>query len=214
MDFAHRYVTVADPLTAFKETCFELAGLSFACRFREGPKVVPLQGWGVDELQRHIVELLHESAAVAEGDGEMAPHLGDDYLSALSRGLSRAHKAFHRRGYLGERRPTPIGLQPGAVVVQHVVNELVVHTWDLATSMNVRLKYPDWLPERSLLSWQAFFDTFGRPAHNFDPEQPAPPNATAATKLAAYLGRKVPDIPAVVSSPGAPPRLSALELPG
>jgi uncharacterized protein (TIGR03086 family) len=201
MDFADRYVTVADPLAAFDQTLFELAGLAMLAGSDIMPVTNPLAGWSFDQLLRHITELLHENAALAEGV-EYSPPIHVEWAMAITGAGVRARSAFRRRGYVVERAPTPLGIHPGSVVIQHVVNELAVHCWDLATSLNRRNHFPDWLPERCQASWQVFFDTYGRPAHNFEPEQPAPPDATATTRLAAYLGRKIPDMPVVLVRPG------------
>ncbi|WP_203912756.1 hypothetical protein [Rhizocola hellebori] len=209
MDFADRFVTVADPLAAFEQTYFELGALAVLAASYPDLTAFSLAGWRFQDLQRHVTELLHEYAAVAEGV-EYSPPIHVEWGLAMATAANRARTAFRRRGYVAERAPTPIGIQPGSVVVQHVVNELTVHCWDLATMMNRRNFFPDWLPERCQLSWQAFFDTYGRPAHNFDPEQPAPPDATPTTRLAAYLGRKIPDLPVVLIRPGETPEVRNL----
>lgn len=197
MSFADRFVTVANPLAAYKEVHVDLVAsrltATIIASIRDDPIRVPVRGWSPDALLHHLDEFLHEVVA------EVEPELPDPWAHVQRESSSiRLFKAFHRPGYVGERGPTPLGIQPGAVMIQYVINELAAHSWDFSTAINRRNCLPDWLAERALLSWKVFFETFGRPAKHFDPERPAPPNATAATRLAAFLGREIPDSPVVL----------------
>ncbi len=209
MDFADRFVTVANPLKAFTEAYTDLIGAKLVAQmigsFSTDPIVVPVRGWSLDALLRHLNEFLLEIAAAVEEPGVAETLDVEEFHS----GAMRVYRAFHRPHYVGERRPTPLGVQPGSVMIQYVINELVAHSWDFTTAINRRNRLPDWLAERCLLSWQVFFETFGRPAEHFDPERPPPPNPTVLTRLAAYLGREVPDTPVVL---WRDPELIALDL--
>src|SRR5688572_30816224 len=199
MNFADRFVTVANPLAAYKEIHIDLGATRVAAAIvgsiSADPVGEPLRGWSFDALLHHVDEFLFEVAAAVGAEPADAWPPGP---SVHRDSATRLFRAFHRPGYVGERRPTPLGIQPGAVMIQYVINELAAHSWDFSTALNRRNQLPDWLVERSLLSWQVFFETFGRPAAHFDPERPAPPNATAATRLAAFLGREIPDSPVVL----------------
>jgi uncharacterized protein (TIGR03086 family) len=77
-------------------------------------------------------------------------------------------------------------------MVQHVINELLVHGWDLAKATGQPTAPATDLAEEALLVVHAWF---GNPRQTpetwFAPQQPAPPGASAADRLAAYLGRVV-----------------------
>ena len=103
--------------------------------------------------------------------------------------METARVAFARPGYLDTVAATPIGAQPGAVLLQHVVNELLMHACDLAAVLGETPDLPDELYGRSEASWAAFFAEFGRPASDFAAARPAAEQATAAERLGAYLGR-------------------------
>jgi uncharacterized protein (TIGR03086 family) len=181
-DFATRYVTLPDPLGAFDDVYYEVTGLLFAAgQHPEAP----------DWLLSHVVELCDEYAAVAEGSPEPPPDRGADHVAAFAEAGRRARHAFREEDYLESDHLTPIGILPGSVTVQHVVNELVAHAWDIAHAIGAELHLPDELFDRVQESWQVFFETFGRPELNFEPEQLAPEDASAADRLAAYLGRTV-----------------------
>ncbi|WP_020574255.1 TIGR03086 family metal-binding protein [Actinopolymorpha alba] len=203
-DFATAFVTIDDPFAAFDlaveevATLFAVADSSAATNHT----VVPLDDWSSELLRHHVVSLLEEYAAVAEGkpergptppqaDGrpiaEDLPHRASDFLAAAA----HARQALCRPEVLAGTRDTQIGPQPGAAVLQHVLNELISHAWDLARSLGRKVTLPDELVEQCQASWRAFFDAFGRPSVNFQPEQPTPADASAADRLAAYLGRRV-----------------------
>jgi hypothetical protein len=77
--------------------------------------------------------------------------------------------------------------------VQHVVNELIVHGWDLArgTGQGADIA-PAWAGD-CLRSWEAFFAEYPREqlTYNFGPEREAPVVASPTDRVAAYLGRRV-----------------------
>jgi uncharacterized protein (TIGR03086 family) len=187
-DFADRYVTLPDPLAAFDEAYYEMTGLLFASMKHPG---TPLGSWSFDRLREHVVQLCDEYAAVAEGVVDEVPDRGNDFVVAFAESARRARHAFYAPDYLHGRRDTPIGLMPGSATVQHVVNELVSHAWDIAHAIGGKVRVPDDIIDRCRLSWQVYFETFGRPGFNFEPEKPAPEDGSAADRLAAYLGRTV-----------------------
>jgi uncharacterized protein (TIGR03086 family) len=188
IDFADRYVTLPDPLDAYDEAIYEVTGLLFGAMNHPG---APTGSWSFDDLRQHVVQLCDQYAALAEGVAEPPPDRGTDYVLAFGDAARRARHAFRQPDYLYAREETPIGLMPGSATVQHVVNELVVHAWDIAHAIGREVRVPDDIIDRCRLSWQVYFETYGRPEFNFDPEKPAPPDASAADRLAAYLGRTV-----------------------
>jgi uncharacterized protein (TIGR03086 family) len=181
-DFAARYLTLPDPLGAFDDIYYELTGLLFKASRRLDPP---------EWLLSHVVELCDEYAAVAEGSSGPQPDRGPDHVAGFADAARRARHAFSADGYLESDHLTPIGIVPGAMTVQHVVNELVSHAWDIAHAIDTELHLPDELFDQVRESWRAFFETYGRPEINFEPEQPAPADASAGDRLAAYIGRTV-----------------------
>lgn len=194
-DFADRFVTIDAPLTAFDLVTAEVTTL-LAVADNAGGGAVPLDGWSAVRLRQHFVETLAEYTAAVEGAPPRPPgspvptdlpHRAADFRAAAA----RARDAFARPGALTAVWRTQIGPQPGAAVLQHVLNELISHAWDLARSVDRTVALPDALVGQCQASWRAFFETFGRPEVNFGPERAAPAGASAADRLAAYLGRTV-----------------------
>jgi uncharacterized protein (TIGR03086 family) len=197
-DFARQYVTIDDPIAAFDKVVDVVAGLlASADRADSQPDaaMIPLD-WSFETLRYHFVETLEEYTAVAGGRPERAegspspehrPQSAADFLAAAA----RARQAFSRPDVITGVLHTQIGPQPGGVVLQHVLNELISHAWDLARAVDRPVTLPSALVEQCRASWQAFFVEFGRPSVNFEPEQPVPADASEMDRLAAYLGRAV-----------------------
>src|SRR5262249_10844077 len=99
-------------------------------------------------------------------------------------------EAFSRPGMLEQPYESPWGEVPGAVMVQHVINELLAHGWDLARATG---QGTDLAPEaaRSALDVLRAWHGHARPGGRYAPPQPAPADANPADRLAAYLGRTV-----------------------
>lgn len=196
-DFESQYVTIDDPLTAFDLVVEDVAALLAVADQAHAPDKAALPlGWSFETLRYHFVETLEEYTGVAGGRPERAesspvpdhrPHNAADFLAAAT----RARQAFSRPDVLTGVFHTQIGPQAGRVVFQHVLNELISHTWDLARALDRPVTLPSALVEQCQASWRAFFSEFGRPGVNFEPELHVPADAPAADRLAAYLGRAV-----------------------
>jgi uncharacterized protein (TIGR03086 family) len=151
----------------------------------------PCDKWTVRDVINHMTfGNLMAVAMLADDEppDRAADHLGSDPSAAFSRSVSAARAALSAPGALSKVVRTPLGEQPGAFVVHMRINELIVHSWDLARATGQPTDIEPDLAEAALAQWRARLTT--RPPDGpFAPEQPAPPNATAADRLAAFLGR-------------------------
>lgn len=156
----------------------------------------PLPGWTVRALIQHLAEVNAEFAAVA--GGEPAPDRGVDPtragngnpIAAFHHEARVAQAVFSRPGMPERIYQFPWGEEPGTKIVQHVIDEMLIHGWDLARATGQSATFPDDLVEQSFGSWQAWFAERPRSTgDNFGPEQPAPPDAQPIDRLAAFLGR-------------------------
>lgn len=184
------YLTLPDPLAAYDTITAEVGALAGTVTAERMDDPTPCAGWTVRRLLRHLAFIGDRYATLAEG--APPPEDEPDYpdpVAAFGAHAARARAAFARPGYLTEVAPTPIGPQPGAVTVQHVVNELTTHGWDLARALGVSTDVAPQLAPRALASWRSFLDGATRDGGPFGPERPAPSGATEADRLAAYLGR-------------------------
>jgi uncharacterized protein (TIGR03086 family) len=75
-----------------------------------------------------------------------------------------------------------------------VIIEMLAHGWDLAVATGQPTDLAPAAAERTLAVVPVFYGAVPRtPGSSFGPERPAPADATATDRLAAYLGRSVVD---------------------
>ena len=153
----------------------------------------PCTEWDVRALINHVVGGNLRFAAMVTG--EPAPGgddvLGGDPLASFRDSFGRLCEAFDRPDFLGQVFPTPLGEGPGTLLVELRVVELTVHTWDVAAAIG---RPRDLDPE--LVAFVAGV-LRSRPIPRgvngpFAAEQPSPPGAADADRLAAFAGRVVP----------------------
>ncbi len=144
-------------------------------------RTTPCSDWSVSELVDHLVQTPHKFARMVRGEDvdwtAPTPHETDP-LTAYRR------QADELRAALADAPDAPPGPEWQCA-------ELAVHSWDLATALDRSTADldPD-VAERGLAFMQASLTDDNR-APAFDPEQPAPPDADAYTRIAAFAGRKV-----------------------
>jgi uncharacterized protein (TIGR03086 family) len=154
----------------------------------------PCTEWDVRALVGHVVGgNLGFATLAAGGPGPDSGRdvLGGDPLASFQDSFGRLCEAFDRPGFLEQAFPTPLGEGSGALLVEMRLVELTIHTWDVA----IAIGWPrDLDPELvgfagSVLRSRPIPREVGGP---FAPEQPSPPGATDADRLAAFAGRIVP----------------------
>lgn len=193
-DFVARYVTLADPLAAYDEVVAAVEKVVARTSVDHFALPTPCEGWTVHKILDHLVETMDMYGDLARGvlpiEGEERRY--DDPVAAFPVMAARTRAAFAAPEFLDTIADTPIGPQPGRAVVQHVVNELTTHGWDLARATGRSTDLVPHIATDVLSSWQAFLGTWDRTGNpNFAAERAAPDGATAADRVAAYLGRAV-----------------------
>lgn len=149
-------------------------------------------GWDLRTLLNHMVLENLAHAALASGGPMAAPdagtdYLGDDHVAAFRASADRAHAALTDPALL--HRTFGSQEAPGAFVAQMLVNEQLTHSWDLARATGQHTDLAPATAERALPAARAFYGDVPRTATTYRFEQPVPADATAADRLAAYLGR-------------------------
>jgi uncharacterized protein (TIGR03086 family) len=193
-DFAAKYVTLADPLAAYDEVVKAVGAVVERTAVDQFPQPTPCEGWTVHKILNHLVETMDMYGDLARGvmpvEGEERTY--DDPVAAFPVMAERTRLAFAAPGYLDAVADTPIGAQPGRAVVQHVVNELIAHGWDLARATGQGTNLAPRVATDVLASWKAFLGTWDRSGNpNFAAERLAPAGATPADRVAAFLGRNI-----------------------
>ncbi|WP_433355903.1 TIGR03086 family metal-binding protein [Microtetraspora malaysiensis] len=151
----------------------------------------PCGDWDVRALLDHLVWENLIWAGLAEGTPRSdfgADHLGSDHVAAFRTAARATLAGFRRPGMLRRQ----YGQAPGWRLVEQLTIEMLVHGWDLARAIG---RPTDLAPDVAEAIMPVVRETYGdlprTPGGSFGPARPAPSDATAADRLAAYLGRPV-----------------------
>jgi uncharacterized protein (TIGR03086 family) len=106
----------------------------------------PCPEWDALTMARHMIAILDRVTGVSHGRDLMAmPVFTDvpthDLVDAFDGAAARLHDAWSDPALLEREMTLPFGVLPGAAVMGAYSAELLVHTWDLATAIDVA---PDW----------------------------------------------------------------------
>lgn len=178
-------------LYAYDQVTRDLMALVAAVRPGDLALPTPCAGWTVRQLLDHMVWENLMAASVAEDaprTDHTADHLGDDHFAAFADSVRAARAAFTGSGML-HRTYGPYEA-PGAMIVQQVVVELLAHGWDLARATGAPTVLTPEVAEETLAAARRIYGAAPRTAgSSFAPERSAPAGASAADRLAAFLGR-------------------------
>jgi uncharacterized protein (TIGR03086 family) len=194
-NFATRFVTTCDVLSGYDQVVAYVERLIGQASERYTAPT-PCAQWTVRDLVCHLAFVNHRYAEVAE-ESEHPPFSQRSYpdpAAAFGEWAQRARVAFRQPGFLDKVITTPIGAQPGAVVVQHVLNELLVHGWDLAKALGQPTDFLPDLARQSLTSWREVYTEMGEPPRSpatIDTPRAVTGSATSLDQLAAYMGRDI-----------------------
>lgn len=155
----------------------------------------PCASWKVRDLINHIVGGHRFFGAGLRGEqpgGEVDDASGD-YVGAFDEVTSSTVAGFGAPGALDKSYTLPFGTMPGSAFMGLATTDTFVHAWDLAKATGQSTDLDPQLAEALLAqSKAAIQDAFRGPeGAPFGPEAEAPADATAADRLAAFLGRSV-----------------------
>ncbi|WP_395296316.1 TIGR03086 family metal-binding protein [Kitasatospora hibisci] len=158
----------------------------------------PCEEYDLRQLLSHVVGGVHRLAYIGEGGraedvvaatGDLAD---DAWPAAFERARARVTAAWSDDAKLDRPSFAPWGEVPGRAAVGGYVMEAVTHSWDIARALGSGLTLDEELGRAALAVAE-----FVLPAENrggpvpFGAVRPAPADADATTRLAAYLGREV-----------------------
>jgi uncharacterized protein (TIGR03086 family) len=181
------------PLDEFDLAASTVTGLVTAVRADQWALPTACADWDVRAVVNHLA---HGNAKVAFWAGTGPPAPDGDYLgaspgSAFIASVAAVRAVLAAPGLFARQVTTPLGEVPGVFLVHMRVNEYLAHGWDIADATGQLTDLVPELASRALEQWRSRFGSTPRqPGGPFGPEIPAPPNATAADRLAAFLGRK------------------------
>jgi uncharacterized protein (TIGR03086 family) len=158
----------------------------------------PCASWKVRDVINHLVGGSYFFAAAtngdAAGDGTDAPDFASgDYRAAYEDGSKQAIAAFAAPGALERIVKVPFGEFPGVAWMGLAMTDTFTHAWDLAKATGQSTDLAPGLAEQLLVgARQAISDDVrGDEPMPFAAEKDCPDRASAADRLAAFLGRTV-----------------------
>ena len=172
-----------------------MQGLIAGVRPEQSRAPTPCTEWDVRALVNHVVGGTRFFVANIRGTEQpdrSRDFLGDDPVAAFAAAARDLHVTFLEPGVLDAVFPSPLGERPGRALVQMRITEQLVHGWDIGTATGQRLEVPAEVVESVLAGLRQTVPGTGRPGAIFKDEQPAPPDAPALDRLAAFLGRRLP----------------------
>ncbi|GAA4915285.1 uncharacterized protein (TIGR03086 family) [Stackebrandtia albiflava] len=154
----------------------------------------PCEGWNVRRLLDHLVygQLWTDTVLNGEPPPDPSPgHPSTDPVAAFDAAVAHTRALLAADGVLERVTPTPYGELTGTVIARMRIHEFLAHGWDLARATGRPTDLEPELAEAALRQLRARMARRPRDPGRFAPEQPAPPTATAADQLAAFLGRRI-----------------------
>jgi len=163
------------------------------------PRPTPCADWTLHGLLRHMIAQHYGFAAAAEGDGDVARWrplpLGDDPVAAYCAAAERVLAAFAAGDVLTREFPLPEitrqPLFPGAQAVSFHFVDYVVHSWDLAKTLGLPVRFDPALLATALEVARAVPGGEARlaPGAAFAPEVAPAGGSTILDQVVAVLGR-------------------------
>jgi uncharacterized protein (TIGR03086 family) len=156
----------------------------------------PCASWSVRDLVNHIVGGTNYFSVTAETGA--APPVGDadhttgDFKREFEQGAQRAVKAFSAPGAMEKTMNLPFGQIPGSIFVLIAATDTFTHGWDLAKATGQPTDLDPALADQLFQAAQVIPDEM-RGADGqapFGPKVEVPASASAANKLAGFMGRQ------------------------
>lgn len=187
------------PVAPFAEALTEFSSLVRGVRDDQWDAPTPCPDWTVRDLINHmagghlLISPMLDGAPRPEPE-EIARRRSIDFLGAepvasFDASADRIVEAFSRPGALEQPMEMPLGVVPGATVLDLRLTETIVHGWDLATATGQAAQFSDESIAQALaFSRRALADL---PPGNraFGPAVTPPNGVTPLHELVSLLGR-------------------------
>lgn len=158
----------------------------------------PCAKWNTSDLMNHLVggATLIGSAMGGEPlevdpEGPMPDMVGDDPSGAWGRALEVFNAGADSPGALERPIELPLGTLPGAVIMDMLSFDLLVHAWDLAQATGQSFDPPADVVEPATQVAHQLLAPELRDGDTFAAEVTPPSDATPIQRLAAFTGRAV-----------------------
>jgi uncharacterized protein (TIGR03086 family) len=157
----------------------------------------PCEAWSTRDLLNHVIGGAEMFAGGLRGgplhdiSGRCPDVIGSDPVAAFGRAAHTFGDAIGAPGAMGQILQLPFGTMTGETFLRFAAFDLLVHSWDLARTLDVDLDVPDELVVEITDFAHQVLGGVPRDGVNFGSVADAPPGATALERLVAFTGRKV-----------------------
>ncbi|WBP85372.1 TIGR03086 family metal-binding protein [Kitasatospora cathayae] len=191
-------MTVDDPIELLARALAQTAGLIDGTGVELAGHPTPCRSWDVGDLVSHLLFDLRQFTLRAEGGqpdwSQSFERVEEDWLHAFEAGAERLVDAWRAAGDLTGTVKTPGGTVPARFPVDQQTAEFAVHAWDLAHATGQSTEGLDHQVAFAALDWargalRPEYRGDEADQHAFGPEVPAPADAPAYDRLAAFFGR-------------------------
>ncbi|MER7849040.1 TIGR03086 family metal-binding protein [Kitasatospora sp. NPDC096077] len=189
---------VDDPIELLARALAQAAGLIDGTGVELAGHPTPCRSWDVGDLVSHLLDDLRQFTLRAEGGqpdrSRPFDRVEEDWLHAFEAGAERLVEAWRAAGDLTGTVETPGGPLPARFPVDQQTTEFAVHAWDLAHATGQSTEGLDHEVALAALDWahgalKPEYRGEEERQHAFGPEVPAPADAPAYDRLAAFFGR-------------------------
>jgi uncharacterized protein (TIGR03086 family) len=157
----------------------------------------PCDEWSVRDVINHMIQGSERAVTIlASGDGSsprppLVDATGDDPAGAFAAAAGPMIAAFQAPGARARPLRLRLGTIPAEAFAGFCAVDFLAHGWDIARATGQPTDYAPELHEAALAVAHGMLDGRSRDPMPFNEEQPVPANASAADRLAAFLGHEV-----------------------
>jgi uncharacterized protein (TIGR03086 family) len=157
----------------------------------------PCEAWTTGDLLNHVIGGAEMFAGALQGgplhdiSGRCPDVIGQDPAGAFGRAAQAFGDATQAPGAMAQILPLPFGTMTGETFLRFAAFDLLVHSWDLARTLDADLDASDGLVDEITAFAHQVLGGVARDGVNFGPVADVPPGATRLEQLVAFTGRKV-----------------------
>lgn len=185
-----------DSIAMLQRTVDGASAMIRGVRADELTKPSPCTDWDVQALTNHMQGVCTGFTAALAGAKVDLPRepvdlLGSDPGGSYASISQRMLDAWRTPGALERTLAMPLGELPGAVAINIVLADQLLHTWDLAKALGRPYSMDADLAEATLRMMQQMMrPEFRGPGQAFAEAVPCPEDAPVQERLVAFAGRK------------------------
>lgn len=183
-----------DPITVLRKAVDQTGQIVAGVKPDQLTTPTPCSDWDTRALLNHtigVVEMFDDSAQTKPFTGAMFANdnVGDDWRGEYEKRADVLRATLAQPGVLDRTWTMPFGEVPGVVGASFATLELFQHGWDVARASGQQIDFDPEVTEAANATAQMAPAEQVRVPGVFGPESPCPAGASAADRLAAFMGR-------------------------